>query len=472
MAATERTPLVGTPRGHLALDTAFRVRLLTAIASLAEGYDIGIINGALVSMQRDLQLSNMQVGLAVAITVIFSAMAVIASGSLADILGRKLAVGVGSLALVIASVIWALCHDFATLLLARAMLGVGLGIGIATVTIYISEVAPAHSRGFYSSLEDLFLNIGIPLGFIASALLVGYPNDWRIMVGLGAIPAAVVAIAVLTPYFPESPRYLLTVGRTQEAEQVLLELLHGDKEEAGRVMASWRYSTEETCTWGEAWQEFTGGHRKQAIAGFGLGFMQMLGGITVATTFSTMMLTGMGMTERGAINATVVIGILKMMAIVVSAFVLMDRWGRRPLLILSGASMCASSVLMAFVCSQGLGTTWAVIGIILFSAGFSVGIGPATFVYIAEIFGTRVRSKGVSVSLFMSRFVGFFYALLIPVALEVYGVTGIWVFLIFMNVITTVFFIMCCPETKGLTLEQMSSAFEEKTDTLKPPPAG
>merc|ERR1719230_224835 len=104
------------------------------------------------------------------------------------------------------------------MMLGRVLLGVGVGMGMSAVSSYIAEVAPAQHRGLFSSLEEMFIVLGIVAGYYCSYLLYGVSNDWRWMLGLGAVAPTIFTVLLLTPLFPESPRFLLLSGRTDEAE--------------------------------------------------------------------------------------------------------------------------------------------------------------------------------------------------------------------------------------------------------------
>merc|ERR1719258_235468 len=128
----------------------------------------------------------------------------------------------------------AFATNFEMLVAGRVIAGCGAGTGLTAVTAYMSEVSPAHARGFYSSLEELFVNVGNVAGYLVNLALLGVRYDWRLMLGLGIVPAFGVLVVLLLPYsltgIPESPRWLQKVGRQDEARVVLFDLL-GDPDE-------------------------------------------------------------------------------------------------------------------------------------------------------------------------------------------------------------------------------------------------
>merc|ERR1719482_684768 len=205
--ASESTPLT-RPKFTGIFDLTARVRILTAVISLAEGYDIGVVNGAVVLFREELQLESWQVGVALCIFALHVAIAAPMAGSFADWAGRKAAMIVASSLLIVGGVLMACATNFEMLIAGRVIAGCGAGVGLTAVTAYMSEVSPAHARGFYSSLEELFVNVGNVVGYLVNLALLGVPYDWRIMLGLGIVPAAGVLLILLLPYsltgIPES----------------------------------------------------------------------------------------------------------------------------------------------------------------------------------------------------------------------------------------------------------------------------
>lgn len=458
--ATESTPLRNTSAPRSCCDVAARVRALTSLASLAEGYDIGIINGALEAIKTDFGLSQAQVGIAVGMTPLLTAVFSLLAGSIADYCGRKPTIALSSCSLLFGNIVWALAPSLSVFLVARALQGVGIGLGIAGVTMYMSEVAPAEQRGFYASLEELFLSGGILLGYAACAALVGEENDWRIIGGMGAPPAAVVVVCFLSRIVPESPRFLKNSGRVEEAREVLLEVLRGDQAEVDNAAALWDQEARNgqiTSSWYTALVAFCTTRRSMAIAGIGVAVMQMLGGIPVLTLFSSYILVSEGMQARLAIIITLVSAMGRMIVLGVVTTFLLDRVGRRLLLLLSAGISCVATATVAFAYYQDWGILWLVGGLFVWNAGFGLAMGPVTYVYLGEVFDNDLRAKGVSTGLFCSRFLIVFWGFSTPVIYQAMGIHGMFMMLAGLNLLAFLHFYTLAPETMGFTLEQISS---------------
>jgi len=296
VVAGETTPL-REHRQQGCMSAALRVRILTSIISFAEGYDIGVVNGAVVLFTEEFSLLPWQVGIVLAIFPTGVAICAPMAGSFGDAYGRKLTMVLSSTLLIVGGLVMAFSQGFVTLALGRVITGSGVGTGITAVTAYMAEVSPSHSRGFYGSLEELFVNIGNVGGYLANVALFGVMYDWRIMLGLGVIPATFVLITLLLPYswtgVPESPRWLAKVGRLDEAREVLLDLLDGDVAEVDKAFQAWVDEAREEggiAPWGETLKSFGTTHRRAFLAGVGCGIMNMFTGIMLMMIMTTSIL--------------------------------------------------------------------------------------------------------------------------------------------------------------------------------------
>lgn len=464
--ATEATPLIGHTNfkcGSIAL----RVRILTSIISLAEGYDIGVVNGAVVLFKEELGLTPVQVGIALSIFPLHVAIAAPTAASLADWAGRKAAMMVSSICLIVGGILMASATNFEMLVVGRATAGFGVGTGITAVTAYMSEVSPARERGFYGSLEELFVNVGNVAGYLINVALLGVPYDWRWMLGLGILPAVAVMGTLMLPYtltgIPESPRYLQKKGKHSEARAILLDLLHGDEAEVNRAFQDWAAeSTLEVgmATWPESLVAFCTTMRRQALAGIGCGVLNMFTGIMLMMVTTTSLLMGAGMTKELAMRASVGLGAAKAGVMLSVAWFALDAWGRRPLLLSSLAFCALSTALGAAAAAFAWGNAWVVLFLCLFVTGYSFGVGPVPWVYMPEVLGSRFRGKGCALGLAGARLCAVAHLFLFPMAFPIIGVAGLFLFLFVVNVLGYLYVFLLCPETKGQSLENIpKSAF-------------
>jgi len=473
--ATEATPLwakvTKDDKDRQCCSIALRVRILTSIISLAEGYDIGVVNGAVILFKEELGLEAWQVGVALSVFPCCVALNSPIAATLGDWAGRKPAMIVSSFLLVAGCLLMATATNFWWLVAGRATAGSGAGIGLATVTAYMSEVSPSHARGFYSSLEELFVNVGNVMGYLANAALLGMPYDWRIMLGIGAIPALSVFVTLLFPYsltgIPESPRYLQKVGRHEEAREILLELLHGDEVEVDKAFAAWMEEAKlqgGMATWGETLHAFCTSHRRVAAAGVGGGMLNMFTGIMLMMVMTTTLLVGAGLSKRDAMWVSVGLGATKAFMMLIVAYFFLDSVGRRPLFLTSLAACVMAAGLGLGAVVFAWGDFWVIIGLLTFSAGYSVGVGPVPWVYSPEVFENRFRAKGVALGISGSRAWAVAHLFLFPLLFPIIGLMGFFMSLILMNILGAIYVFLCCPETKGLSLEEIHEVFHAKED--------
>ena len=213
-------------------DVLLAVFVASNVAMLL-GYDIGVMSGAKRVMQRDLVLTTRQVETLVGSLNLVSAGGGLLSGTLADsCLGRRGTVAFACLASVVGSIVMALApqvHGFAVLMVGRTLCGVAVGAGIMIAPLYISELSPKKLRGRLVSFFEVAINVGILLGYVAGWAFRNLPDDtsWRWMMGVGGIPPAVILLCLC--FMPESPRWLLSRGREEEAAGVLRGICEVDE---------------------------------------------------------------------------------------------------------------------------------------------------------------------------------------------------------------------------------------------------
>mmetsp|Transcript_41309 Transcript_41309/g.119534 ORF Transcript_41309/g.119534 Transcript_41309/m.119534 type:complete len:489 (-) Transcript_41309:362-1828(-) len=462
--ATEATPLAGHKRPRPKCGAALRVRLVSSITSFAEGFDIGVINGAVILFREDLKLTDWEVGVVLAIFAVGVAVCAPVAGTVSDILGRKPTLMLSNILLVTGGLAMATATSFESMSFGRIVAGSGVGFGITVVTTYMSEIAPERDRGFYGSLEELFVNIGMVCAYVVNFFLLGVPEDWRYMMGAGAIPAAFAFIMLLLPAslsgIPESPRFLQKAGRTEEAKAVLAELVD-DEKEVDRAVKNWALQEDlGFASWGEALKAFCGSHSRSAVAGIGVGVLSVWTGVVMLNVMTTSLLVDTGMRKDVAMKVTMLLGVVKISVMLVVALVILDRWGRRPLLLLS---LCLCIVASAIGAGGSLlqgAVAWQVVGFCVFVIGFSVGVGPVPWVYMPEVLENHIRGKGCALGLSAARTCVTIQLLVLPVVLPLIGLGGVFAVLLLLNITGLIFVLCFCPETKGKSLEDMSTIFE------------
>eukprot|EP00746_Dinoflagellata_sp_MGD_P136685 gnl/MRDRNA2_/MRDRNA2_70582_c0_seq1.p1 gnl/MRDRNA2_/MRDRNA2_70582_c0~~gnl/MRDRNA2_/MRDRNA2_70582_c0_seq1.p1 ORF type:complete len:335 (-),score=40.88 gnl/MRDRNA2_/MRDRNA2_70582_c0_seq1:41-1045(-) len=332
-------------------------------------------------------------------------------------------------------------------------------MGFVIVSMYISEMSPTHIRGRLTALEDVWLNIGTLIGFLVSYLLFGVKDDWRWMIGLGCIPTSILGVVVMLPQVPESSRWLYMHGRIDEARKVLEHFM--SPAEVELIMTDYKKAqNEEFATWSELLcpgpdKAYV---RRMLIASIFVATANSgCGGLILGYYSSSVLATEF--TLRLAQTATVIMGVVKLVVVILALLFALDRVGRRPLLLLSTSITGISCVWIACGFWFGWGWLMLALGFWLFHVGFSLGQGPLTWVYCSEAFTTAFRAKGMGLSMVARGVVGTGSVMAFPLFAEHYGNAITFMGLAVVNVIFVVTLWFVVFETSAKSLEQMHLAF-------------
>lgn len=420
---------------------------------IAEGYDIGVLNGALVLIKEEMRSTTLEIALMVSATPLFVMLGAPLGGVFADVVGRKRALLATCAFLCVGPLLMACAMQMWMLIASRAIVGFGIGMGIVIVSMYISEVSPMVMRGRLTTMESLFLDIGILFGYTVNYLFLGFENDWRLMLGLGALLPLALMAGLLFPQVPESPRWLWMQGRADEAREVLS--LFAPPGEA----APWEAEAtgQSFATWGELLCSGNKSTRRMLLASLTVAFAQTACGFLFVGYYSSEIMKTT-MSERTAFLATIVMGVIKMLVVLLVMAVLEDV-GRRPMVLLSTSVTLFSCVWIACAFLLSWGWLAQAAGFSLFMAGYSLGQGPITFVYCSEVFTTDLRAKGMGLSIFASRIVGVLTTLVLPLLVAGVGVVTTFSVLAAINALFLGVLYVFMVETHGCALEEMGKLF-------------
>jgi len=451
----EAAPLDSTHRTRILMFTCFLCLLV-----VAEGYDFGVLNGALVRMQDDLRISTLQTSLVVTATPLFVMPGTLCGGALADAFGRRAALVACCSLLVAGPLAMAVAWSIGLLLATRAVVGFGIGMGLVVVSMYIAELAPMEMRGRLIMLEDIFLNLGMALGYLMNWLLLGIPSDWRWMLGLGSVLPVVVLIVICHPRMPESPRWLVTRGLVEEAEKSLCLFVGKDEAKlAMEAMLAQLDENQEFVSWRQvlcSWHD--GKIRRMLFAGIVVAVAQMgCGYLIMAYYSSTVLKKTMG--EEAAFIATIVMGAVKLLVALLT-LMMIESVGRRPMLMASGSVCGLACAWLAVVFTNGMGPLAQSLGFAMFMAGFSLGLGPIAFVYVSEVFVTKWRGKAFAFAVFLSRILGAGSTFAFPLLLEGIGASACFWIMASANAALIALMAVFVVETHGQALEGMEDIFE------------
>jgi sugar porter (SP) family MFS transporter len=424
-----------------------------ALGALMWGYDSGVLAGALLFIRPQLHMTPTEVGLVGSALSIGSAVGAVASGILANPIGRKKLIFIASVLFAIGTAAVTFAGGVSALIWGRGILGLGIGLIAVSVPVYLSEISPASTRGKIGSLTQLMIAVGILLGYIGN-LALSPLGAWRIMFAVMIVPTVVLGIGVWV--LPESPRWLLRRDRPEEARALLAHQV--SREELDLTMAEMQATLHTKRL--TVRQMFASGLGKVIILAIVLDVLTQMMGINTIVYYAPSIMKAMGFSNATALINTVGFGVLSVIFTVFAAQVL-DKWGRRPLLMVGALVMAASMATMAtlsFTVGLAVGIS-GVIGIIalaVFKAMFSLSWGTATRVVIAEFLPTGIRAGMQGIAQLFNYGATFVITLVFPILLAAGSGFAFALFAV-MGVIAFVVVLTLLPETKGQTLEEIEA---------------
>ncbi len=424
----------------------------SALGGLLFGYDTGVISGAILFIRQDFALSDFAVEVVVSAVLLGAVIGAALGGDLADHLGRRKVIILAAVIFALSAIGTASVPAVSWLILGRILVGIAIGMASITAPLYISEVAPAKVRGSLVSLNQLAITIGIVVSYLVDYSLSDI-QGWRYMLGLAAIPAAILGIGMLP--LPDTPRWLVNHGEIDNA-RVVLKRIRG-KEDVEKELDEIRTGLKKQAA-GRA--ELMNPLVKPAlIIGVVLAIFQQVTGINTVIYYAPTIFQFAGLVSASsAIFATVGVGIVNVIMTVV-AISLLDRIGRRPLLMVGLAGMVFSLGLLglAFFLPSlgGLLGDLAVVGLMLYVGAFALGLGPVFWLLISEIYPLKVRGLAMSIASEANWGSNLLVALTFLTLVQAIGTPGAFWFYALVGIGAWIFVYLSVPETKGRTLEEI-----------------
>lgn len=435
------------------LPPRFSTYLIAALGGLLFGYDTGIIAGAILFIRQSFRLDPLEQGLVVSSLVLGAVGGAAMAGYLSDRFGRRRLLLLAGAVYAGGAVGSALAPSEAALIGFRLLLGLAVGTSSVVVPLYLAEMAPTPIRGALTSLNQLMIAIGIFTSYLITFLLSG-SGDWRMMLGLAAVPAIFMLVGLR--FQDDSPRWLVTRGRTEEARSVLART-HGPNE-VEREIAEIRRASHASSRLGILDLLRTPWLRRRLLLAAMLAIFSQLVGINTIVYYAPTILNDAGFGKSAAILNSVGLASLSILATLVAAS-LVDRVGRRPLMLGGLVGMVASMVIIGFIfLGNGLHTTQgriiALTCLAVFKLAFSVSWGPLLWVMLPELLPLHVRGTAMGGAVFLNWTANFAVSLLFPVLL---AVGAGWAFELFaaFGLVAFVVTAKWLPETSGRSLEML-----------------
>jgi MFS transporter, SP family, sugar:H+ symporter len=459
---------------ELKVNLAF-IASIVAVATIGGfmfGYDSGVINGAQQGLEVTFALSKLGVGLNVGAILIGCAIGAFVAGRLSDILGRRTVMILAAM-LFLASALGTGAASSSTLFILARLLG-GLGVGAASVLspVYISEVTPARIRGRLSSVQQIMIIFGLTGAFLANYILAHTAGSstgplwfgiaaWRWMFLLQAIPASIFLVSLL--FIPESPRFLVAKGRDAEAETILSRLFGAG--EGARLAETIRasFASDHKPRLSDLLDK--GRLRPIVWAGLGLAVFQQLVGINIVFYYGATLWQSVGFSEDDSLKINILSGTLSIVACVV-AIALIDRIGRRPLLLIGSLGMAVALGAMAACFATATSTGGAphmsdqaglvaLLAANAYAALFNLSWGPVMWVMLGEMFPNQIRGSALAVAGFAQWMANFLISVSFPAMAAGLGLTVTYGFYATSALVSFFFVFAMVRETRGRALEEM-----------------
>jgi len=446
--------------------------LVATLGGLLFGYDTGVISGAIEPLTARFGLGDFMKGWASGCVLIGCAAGVLLVGPISDRFGRKPALCLAAAMFFASAIGTALPSEIRTFILFRFLGGVGIGIASISTPMYIAEITPAQIRGRMVAVNQIAIVGGIAATSFINYFIAGRGDQawliatgWRWMFATGVVPAVLFALLLIP--IPESPRWLVEMKRGDRAKEILAKVGGAQFAEAELASISAAVSREE-ATWSAL---FSRQLRRPLLLGIVLAVLQQITGINVFMYFGATIFRSLSAStgvDAGLLQQVIINGAGVLFTLVAIATV--DRWGRRPLMLVGtagmGVSLLAMGVMAQTMAGPGASSGWMLVFILLYIGAFGLSVGPVIWVILAEIFPTTVRGRALGLATFFLWTADYAVTQSFPMM----DARGSWFVRKFNHAFPFYLYAAFCvvlivtvwrfvPETKGRTLEEIEESW-------------
>ncbi|MFG3255357.1 sugar porter family MFS transporter [Streptomyces sp. NPDC048172] len=451
---------------------------LIAVGGFLFGFDTGVVSGALLYVKQDFDLNAFEQGSVVSVLLIGAVVGATGAGGLSERMGRRGTLGLVGVVFLVGTVVVTFANGYVVLMLGRVVLGLAVGTASATVPVYLSEISPTRIRGRLLTLNQMMITVGILVAYLVN-LAFASSEMWRAMFAVGALPAVALVVASLW-VLPESPQWLITHGRADEARRDIASVTNEATADellarARRRIEAAREKEAKAANEAEAAKDeapagkgvrrlLTPDVRPALIVGLVLAAVQQFGGINTIIYYAPTIIQQTGLNASNSIFYSLAIGVINLVMTLV-AIRLVDRAGRRPMVLVSLALMTVSIFLLGLAFVTGMNSVLTLLFMVIYIAAFAGGLGPVFWTLIGEIFPPSVRAEGSSLSTAVNWIANFVVSLaFLPLAHLIGQGETFW---IFAGICLFAFFFVgrYLPETRGRDPEQIEEALQSRFGT-------
>ncbi|WP_284749417.1 sugar porter family MFS transporter [Amycolatopsis sp. RTGN1] len=442
------------PARHISRTTLY---FFGALGGILFGYDLGVISGVLPFIGKAWSLTAWDKGVITASLSVGAIVGALFSSRINEALGRRRTIMVAAAIVIVGTLAASFSPTFALLVISRLVIGLGIGLSSSTVPTYLSELAPARLRGAMGALNQIFIVLGILIAFLTSYWL-GPISAWRWMFAGAIVPAVILLVGLA--FLPETPRWLLKNGQEEEARRVLASA-HGNTvnldEEIATIREVIQLDTEAKPRFRDL---FSGFVRPMMIVAILLAVGQQFSGVNAINAYFPTMLIGLGFATQAALLSGVLLGVTKFLFTAWVVFVV-DRWGRKPLLLIGNVIMVITLVAAGLVVLNVHDTSTRgilmLVMMVLYLVGYELGWGAVVWVMMAEVFPLKYRATGMGLSSVVLWSATGIVSAVFPLisAVGSLGIGGSMFLFAGINVVLFVLTKWLVPETKGRSLEQI-----------------
>ena len=437
-----------------------------ALGGLLFGYDIASVSGAILFIQKQLSLNSWEQGMVVSSVLIGAILGALGTSKFLDKYGRRKLLIWAAIIFTIGALGSGFAPEYWTLLVTRVILGIGVGITSALIPAYLHELAPKRMHGAVATMFQLMVMIGILLAYILNYTFQGMYTGWRWMLGFAALPAIILFFGALL--LPESPRFLVKIGKTDEARAVLMNTNKGDEQAVDTALEEIQVSANQKQG---GWKELFGADVRPAlVTGLGAAIFQQIIGSNSVIFYAPTIFTKVGWGVAAALLAHIGIGIVNVIVTVV-AMLLMDHVDRKKMLTVGAAGMGLSLFVMAAILKMDSGSQVAAyvsaIALTVYIAFYACTWAPITWVYSGEVFPLNIRGLGTSLCSATNWLADMVVSLTFPTMLAAFDIANTFIIYGVICVICIIFTNKFFLETRGKSLEEIEASMRKMTAAKK-----